>query len=197
MSNQLDAAAAILETLRVATVNTATALRLTRNTTLDNVDTLGSAVDRGINGAYLTILSWINVLTAVPRTPLDDETADKAITQLSEFVNVYTDLMIELIEKHRVLTAENSPLAPDAVIIGERIDVFQQIVTSLLVFLRSFIPSRVNDINEQGRIALDASELAAARYPKPTTRPSPPGSDESAIRAIVGNLNIPEAPTHK
>ncbi|KAH9856184.1 hypothetical protein C2E23DRAFT_857206 [Lenzites betulinus] len=196
MSNQLDAAAIIFEALRVLLVNTNSARIITSQATLDNLPNLATAVYLSINGTWATLEAWIKAIQKLDPTPFDDETSDKVITPFSDFVRVYTDLMIEIILKHGVLTSEKSPYAPDGAVIGGEIFQLQRQVESLQNALRPFIPNRVNDLVRNGRLARDAYELAASRYPVPI-RPEQDGSDDSTVPAAARTFKLPDAPGQK
>ncbi|KAI0819846.1 hypothetical protein BC628DRAFT_1423481 [Trametes gibbosa] len=188
MTTQQHAAAVVLESIHVLTVDTTGARNLTRDATLANVSAQGFAVRYSINGAFVTLAAWINAISQLDSTPFDDTVALRVFSGFSRFVTVYSDLMNALIEKHDVLTSQNSPLAPDGAIIGSLIAEFQFIVSVYLGWIVFFAPTRAAELAAQGSLASDAFELAATHYPRPGAK---------APELPKGKLNLPETPARK
>ncbi|KAH9856173.1 hypothetical protein C2E23DRAFT_882285 [Lenzites betulinus] len=185
MSVQQHAAVVVIDSIRVLFVTTSGARSLTRDATLANVSAQGYAVQYSINGAFISLAAWVNAISQLDRTPFDDNVAAKIITEYTAFVTAYIDLMIALIEKHDVLTSENSPLAPDGAIIGQQIAAFQFALALYQGWLANFIPTHLAELTRQGKLAFDAFQLAAARYPNPD------GSGARAFEAAA-NLHLPQ-----
>ncbi|KAH9856178.1 hypothetical protein C2E23DRAFT_882289 [Lenzites betulinus] len=185
MSAQQHAAIVVIDSIRVLFVTTSGARGLTRDATLANVRGQALAVQYSIHGSIVTLAAWINAFSQLDTTPFAENVATKVVADFTNFITAYTDLMIALVEKHGVLTSQGSPLAPDGLIIGQHIAAFQSVVALYQMWLASFIPTHVAELNAQGKLALDAYQLAAARYPNPS------GEGVRAFEAAA-NLHLPQ-----
>ncbi|KAI0816021.1 hypothetical protein BC628DRAFT_1153340 [Trametes gibbosa] len=193
MSRQQHAAIVVLESIRVLTVDTAGARSLTRDANPANVSGQGHAIQYSIAGAVITLTAWINAVSEVGHAPFEDNVALKVIADLTACVHAYTDLMAALVEKHDVLTAPSSPLAPDGVIIGGAINAFQFVLAIYLLWLRGLVPTRRAELNAQAKLTQEAFRLAAERYP-----PQPDDlAGAKAFEAVCGKRLLPEPPTGK
>ncbi|KAH9856135.1 hypothetical protein C2E23DRAFT_503902 [Lenzites betulinus] len=192
MSVQQHAAIVILESIHVLTVNTAGIRSITRDATLGNVSSQGHAVQYSMTGAFDTLAGWVNAIFELDSTPFDDNVAHKVVVEFTAFVQAYSGLMLALIEKHGVLTSARSPLGPDGAIIGEEIAYLQFGIAVFGSWLTGYVPTRVVELAAQEKLAMEAFEKAAAKYPKPN------GGEgvKTGARPIkaAGTLRFPEPP---
>ncbi|KAH9856125.1 hypothetical protein C2E23DRAFT_882251 [Lenzites betulinus] len=214
MSSQQHAIAVVLESIRVFRVDLTGARNITRDATLANVSRQGLAVQYTLQGTFNNVAGWTQAFSGLELAPFDENIATRVAADFTSAITVYTDLMIAFIEKHGVLTSPDSPLAPEGAIIGREIATLHigvelaRVLTNLsylplplleqalLSWFRVFAQARLDEIVAQGRLAQDAFELAAARYPRPTAR----GPEQANVVQVGGEVKVAlpsEAPARK
>ncbi|KAI0816016.1 hypothetical protein BC628DRAFT_1424330 [Trametes gibbosa] len=191
MSNPQHAAVVILESVLSLALHSADVRNHTRDATLENVSSQGLAVKNGLSSAVLSLSGWVNAISQLDKTPFDDNVAARVVDGYAAAVTVYSDLMKALAEKHDILVSPTSPLAPDGAVIGQEIAAYQFVLAVYQQWLAGFVPTRLDELEAQGKLAFAAYELAAARYPAPQSS----GASVQSFKAVVSDkLELPKAP---